>query len=101
AAAALVLEVREERDDRGRVEILEHKLGWRLPGPLVQERQQQPEAVAVGGDRVRAGVALAGETIGEERLQQRRQRGHRGPSQLRSSRSAASAKSSGAFSMYQ
>ena len=33
------------------------------------EAQQQPEGVAVGGDRVRAGLALADQPLGEERLQ--------------------------------
>jgi hypothetical protein len=60
--------VAEERCDRRRVEILELQLRWRLAGLLVHERQQQPEAVAVGRDRVRAGVTLTRQAIGEERL---------------------------------
>jgi hypothetical protein len=54
-----------------------------------------------------AGVALLSETFDEERLQQRRERAHCssfravGWSQARSSRSAASARSSGVASKYQ
>ena len=91
----------EERRDHRRVQILELQLRWRLAGLLVHELQQQPEAVAVGSDRVRAGVALAREAIGEERLQQRRERGHDCSSQVRSSRSAASESSCGAAWKYQ
>ena len=43
------------------------------------EREQQPERVAVGGDRVRAGVALADQPVGEERLQRRCEQAHRAP----------------------
>ena len=39
--------------------------------------QQQPEGVAVGGDRVRADPLLVDQTAGEERLERRRERGHR------------------------
>ena len=39
--------------------------------------KQQPEAVAVGGDGVRAGVLLRHEPLGEERFQSRRDRAHR------------------------
>jgi hypothetical protein len=34
---------------------------------LVREAEQQPERVAVGRDRSRAGLQLPGETVGEER----------------------------------
>ena len=37
------------------------------------KRQQQPERVAVGGDRLRAGVALGDQPLGEERLQRWRE----------------------------
>ena len=101
AVAAVGLEMAEERGDRRGVEVLELELRRRLPGLLVHEHQQQSEAVAVCRDRVRAGVALAGETVGEEPLQERRQRGHGCCSQVCSSRSAAIASSSGAASKYQ
>jgi hypothetical protein len=76
AVASFVLQVGEKRGDRRGVEILKLQPRWCCPGALVHEGQQQPEAVAVGGNRVRAGVALLSETFDEERLQQRRERAH-------------------------
>ena len=52
AVAAFVLEVIEERADQRRVEIVEIQLAGLLAGPLGGEREQQPERVAVGSDRV-------------------------------------------------
>ena len=51
----------------------------RLAGAVGGEGQQQPEGVAVGGDGVRAGGALADQPVGEEGLQRRGQRAHRRP----------------------
>src|SRR5215207_3910114 len=95
---------------------------------LLDEAEQQPEGVAVGGDRVRAGLALADKPPGEERLHRRGQRTHRTalraraarrrrarspvanrnarsraprPSPRRSRRSAARPSSSGAADRYQ
>jgi hypothetical protein len=47
-----------------------------LAGAVLGEADQQPEGVPVGGDGVGAGVALAGEAVGEERLQRGGQSGH-------------------------
>ena len=66
----------EERRDPVCVEVVEPEPGGCLSGLLVQESQQQPEAVTVGRDRVWAGRALMGQAIDEERLQERRERGH-------------------------
>jgi hypothetical protein len=57
----------------------------------------------VGGDGVRAGPALAGQPLGEERLHRRCGRGHWGSpgSGLRLRRRAASASSSGVPVRYQ
>jgi hypothetical protein len=68
AVAAVDLEVFEEREDRGSVEVLEVELEGLFADPLLQEAEQQPERVSVGDDRARAGVALLGETVDEERL---------------------------------
>ena len=59
AVAAVVLEVVEERADQRRVEVGEVESAGLLAGLLWREAQQQPERVAVGGDRARARV-LAG-----------------------------------------
>jgi hypothetical protein len=97
AVAALVLEVLEERPDRGRVELRELKpRGWRS-GLLLHEGEQQPERVAVAGDRVRADAPLAEQPVGEICLKRRGEGRHgRVLSWLGSSRLAASASSSGA-----
>ena len=58
----------EERADRVPVEVFEEELRRCLPGPVVNEPEEQPEAVAVGSDGVGAGVALADEPLGEEPL---------------------------------
>lgn len=98
AVGARLLQVGEELADGGGVEVFEQQLRGRSPGALVHEAQKQPEAVAVCGDGVGAGVALADEPVGEEPLQQGRQRGHGRCSQMSSSRCAASASSWGAAS---
>ncbi len=56
--AAVLLEVVEERADQRRVEVSEVQLARLLAGLLLGEREQQPERVAVGRDRPRAGVLL-------------------------------------------
>ena len=76
AVAPLVLEVVQERADRGGVQVGQVELGGHLAGALVHEGEQQPQGVAVGGDGVRAGLALLDEPVGEERLQRRGDRGH-------------------------
>ncbi len=65
------------------------------------EAQKHAHRVAVGGDRVLAGVALCGQALGEERLQGRGQGAHERASAWRSSRWAASCMSSGAADRYQ
>ena len=42
----------------------------------LREAEQQPERVTVGGDRLRAGVALGDQTLGEERLKRWCEQGH-------------------------
>ena len=101
AVAALVLEVVEERGDQWRVEVADVELAGLAAGPLGGEREQQPERVAVGGDRVRAGVALPDQPLGEERLQRRRERAHRWPPGSARAAAPASSSSSGAAVRYQ
>ena len=101
AGCACGLEVGEERPDQRRVEIVKAELVWRLAGALVGEAQQQTDRVAVGSHGVRAGVALADQPFGEERLQQRCERAHGRASVMVSSRSATSSSSSGTAVRYQ
>src|SRR6266436_1979515 len=98
---ALVFEVVQERGDQRRVEILDPQAGGRSAGALLSEGQEKPQRVAVGRNGVRAGVLLPGEPVGEERLQGRGERGHGITAGRGSSRSAASASSSGAADRYQ
>src|SRR3954462_15633789 len=98
AVAAFAFQVGEEGADQRRVEVLEADLRRRLAGACLDELQQQPERVAVGSDRVRAGVTLAQETTGEVALQQRAQSAHYGAPADGSRRSPASPSSSGAAS---
>ena len=74
-----------------------------LPVRDCRKTQQQPDRVAVGGDGVRAGLALLEQSVGEERLQGGGDRGHRGSTFpiIGSSRSAAIASSSGEADRYQ
>ena len=101
AVGALVLEVIEERADQRRVEIADVQLPGRLGAALGGEGKQQAHCVAVGGDRVLAGVALFGQAVGEERLHRWGQGAHERFSVWRTSRSAASCMSSGAADRYQ
>ena len=65
------------------------------------EPQQQFDRVAVGGDRVRAGVAFPEQPLGEERLHGRSERAHELASCAASSRCPAIAINSGAACKYQ
>src|SRR5205823_421549 len=91
----------EEPADRGGVEILEAELGWLLPAGPGDIGEEQPEAVPVGRDRVRAGLPLADQALGEVLLQRRGDRAHDRVPGGASSRSAASASSSGDADRYQ
>ena len=101
AVRAVVLEVVEKRADQRGVEVVYLQQAGLLGGVLRGEREQHPQRVAVGSDRVRAGFSLVDQSVGEERLQRRCEQTHRAPSSKRSSRSAASASSSGAACRYQ
>src|SRR5262249_27896259 len=63
--------------------------------------QQQPERVAVGGDRLRACVALGNEPLGEKCLQSWRERSHESTSGSCSRRALTSSSNSGTASVYQ
>ncbi len=94
--AAVVLELLEERRDQRLVEVVPVQVRRGCSGRVTREAQQQPQRVAVGDDRARAGVQLTGQAVAEERLQGRCDGCHRVTSRAVSSRPAASANSSGA-----
>src|SRR5262245_14093554 len=56
AGAALLLEVFEKRVDERRVQIVEHQGRGRLAQPPLCKKEQQPERVPVGCDRVSADI---------------------------------------------
>jgi hypothetical protein len=102
AVAAFVFEVVQERADGGSVEIAESQLRRGLPAAVLGECEQEPEPIAVGGDGVLACTLLAYQPFGEERLERGREGAHRWSCLLSlSSRSAASASSSGQAVRYQ
>jgi hypothetical protein len=95
------LEVIEEAPDHLGVEVGEAELGRRNAGRLLHVGDQQLEAVAIGGNGVRARMPLRHEPLGEERLEGRRDEAHRSPSKTASSRAATGAMSSGVEVRYQ
>ena len=101
AYLTIVLQVGQERGDGRGVEVFEVQLCWLFVTGVRDVAQQEPPRVAVGGDRVRAGLALADQPVGEERLQGRGERGHGRFPGLASSRSLASLSSSGDAVRYQ
>ena len=98
---ASVFEVVEERGDQRRVEIGDVQGARRLAGAFGGEAEQQPEGVAVGGDRVRTRAALTDQPVGEVGLHRRRERGHGRPPRCRWSRWQALSISSGVAVRYQ
>ena len=79
AVAASFLEVVQERGDQRRVELGDVQLAGRIAGPVLREGEQQPERLAVGGDRVRARSALGDQPVGEIGLHRGGERRHRAP----------------------
>ena len=102
AVVALGFEVIEEGADHLGVEVVPVDAAWRLAGAVVDEHDEQPQRVPVGGDRAGAGPALFGEPVGEEALQGGRDQAHRLTAAAEaSSLPAARASSSGAADRYQ
>ena len=102
AVSPLVLEVLQELPDQRGVEVGEAEPAGCCPGPLLSEGEQELARVAVGRDRVRAGLLLPGEPVGEEPLQDGGEVAHGAsrPSAC-SSRPAARARSPGTAWRYQ
>jgi hypothetical protein len=102
AVAPLGLQVGQERHDQGGVQVGDVQVDGLFAGRVRRVGDQEPQAVAVGGDGVRAGLALSGQPVGEEALQDRGEPGHRrAPYPAFSSRSAAASSSSGVACRYQ
>jgi hypothetical protein len=101
AVVTVVLEVGQERRDQRCVEFCDVERARAFAGSFGGKDEQEAEPGPVGGDGVGAGVALADQPIGEEGLQRRGERAHRLAPKRASSRSAASAISSGEADRYQ
>jgi len=101
AVAPVTAQVFQERADEGGVEVVQAQVAGRGAGTLLREGQQQAEGVPVGGHRVAADLPLGDQPLGEERLQDRGERGHRAPPRGAWSRCAARASNSGVAVRYQ
>src|SRR5512134_1745422 len=101
AVLSLLFQMIEKGADQGGIEIVDIELARLLAVSVRREDQEQPQGIAIGLERVRADLALAGEAVGEERLQGRGERAHASPLRWRSSRSPASPSNSGAADRYQ
>ncbi len=100
----LLFEVLQELPDERGVQVGEAEGAGRLAGLALGEGEQEPAGVTVGGDRVRAGLLLPGQPVGEEALQDEGQVGHdasRPSCPAGSSLAAARARSSGTAERYQ
>ena len=100
----LLFEVVQELPDERGVQVGEAEGAGRLAGLALGEGEQEPAGVAVGSDRVRAGLLLPGQPVGEEALQDGGQVGHdacRPSCPAGSSLAAARARSSGTAERYQ
>jgi hypothetical protein len=73
AVSPISLKVIEERQNEIAIQVLDQKLARRPPVPLRCEAQKQSHAVAICGDRHRAGPLLGDQTQPEERFEKRRQ----------------------------
>ncbi len=76
AVAAAGLEPAQERSDQIGVELADVQPPRRGTGRLLGEAQEQAEGVAIGADRMLAGVLLGDHPVGEEALQNRGEIAH-------------------------
>lgn len=104
AGTALRLKIDQECTDERCIQVAECQSRGGLTEPRLCEREQQPERIPIGCDRVGADVALAHEPLGEVALDQRGDIAgglHGAASHRRSRRRAASSINSGQAERYQ
>jgi hypothetical protein len=65
-------QVIEEQAKEWSIEVFDLDLGWLHAKPFLGKLQKQAEAIAISRHGMRAGLALALQTIGEEGLKKRR-----------------------------
>jgi len=66
--APVAFKMVKERADESAVEIVQRQCGWSFPQFLPGIVKKQPEGVAIGCNRIGAGVALCDESVGKEGL---------------------------------
>src|SRR5207302_6033772 len=101
AVFPFLLKMAEEACDERGVEVADVELAGLLAGSVMSETQQEPPGVPVGGDRMRTGVTLADEPLGEVGLEGGGERAHACLPAARSRRWAASDSNSGTADRYQ
>ena len=105
AQTSTLFQLIEKRPDQRGIDSLERQLRGRSVQPLLGKLQQQAEGIAVRTDRMRTGLALLHESLGEESFQQWSQVGrgrfHERPSQRLSRRDIAARINSGHALRYQ
>lgn len=75
AVRSLALDVVEKLPDKSRVEILKRQRRRLFPEPLERKPKDQTKRIPVGGDRVRARLPLAEQSVREEALEEAGKRG--------------------------
>jgi hypothetical protein len=90
ADATFQIEIVKKRDHEVSIERIEAQVRRGKAGPAMSKLQEEFEGISIGGDRMRAGVSLTYEAVGEEAFNQAgKEVGHAFASQLASSRSFA------------
>jgi hypothetical protein len=75
ARCTLCLLILQKINNERSIKIAQIQLRRRRLTPLRDKAQQQPKGVTIRGDGVHAGMLLSHQALGEEALDQRRQRG--------------------------
>ena len=106
AVASILFEVIEERQDDGRIEVVERERVGLPLAVLIEKGEQQTEGVAIGVDGLGADGPLLHEMVGEERTEQRAEpdggdHGATFPSTNASNRAAAGSSTGGVAVRYQ
>ena len=68
---ASAFQVIEEETNEGCIEVFDPDLGGHFAESFFGKLQKQTEAIAISGNRMRAGLPLAKQAIGEEGLKKR------------------------------
>ena len=92
--------IKERTDERG-IDLRDIEVRRFNGQARGRKADQQPQGVSIRRHGMRTGLSLPHESLGEERLERRRERTHTPPPRERWRRSPASASNSGAADRYQ